>query len=152
MNISDLKNTWRTDTQSKIFILLSHFIGLFFLFSLVSKLLDISDWLYFNADLVDSSFGYINGILILAVECYFAFSFIFFKINNRLLILSLMFILFLTIFVMVNKNLFQTCMCFGKLISMKPDFFFVLKNSILLVIISIIYLIFNKMSNLKHQL
>ena len=151
MNISDLKNIWRTNTQSKIFILLSQFIGFFFLFSLFSKILALSEWLNFNSELINSTFGYVNGIFILGLELFFALSFIFFNINNRLLISCFIFILSLTVFVLLNKSLFQTCMCFGTLIRMKPDFLFVVKNALLLMIITIIYLLFFSMSNLKHQ-
>jgi hypothetical protein len=140
MNTQDLKNTWQLSTKNKVNISFSILIGLFFLFSLSTKLFDIKSWLNFNYELVQNDFGYVNGISILIIELFFSVSFLVLRINKLKLIVCFLFILFLTIFVLSNKELFKTCMCFGSFIPVKPDLSFVIKNSSLLLSILIVYL------------
>jgi hypothetical protein len=135
--------------ENKLSVFLSILLGLFFLFSLFSKILSVGDWLNFNYELVDSKLGYFNGIIILIVELFYGISFVFLKINKKLILSCFIFILFLTLVVLLNKDLFQSCMCFGKLITIKPDIHFIIKNSVLLFIILIIYLLHKKVSIIK---
>jgi len=147
MNLIDLKYLWTKSTLNKIYILFTLFMGLFFLFSLVAKVMEIDQWLDFNYELTDNKIGYVNGIVILLIELYFSISFLLLKISRNLLILCFAFILFLTIFVLSNKDLFKSCMCFGSLIVMKPDFSFIFKNSFLLFSIILIYIFNVKIKN-----
>jgi len=150
MNLKDLNNIWKKNIQSKISILLSIFLGLFFLFSLFSKILSVKEWLNFNYELVDNKLGYLNGIIILSIELFYGISFVLLKINKKLILTCFIFILILTFIVLLNKDLFQSCMCFGNLISIKPDIHFVLKNSILLFFIFIMYLFHNNVYTTKN--
>jgi hypothetical protein len=142
---------------NRIYATLSIAVGIFFLFSFFSKVLILGDWLSFNTELVDSKIGYFNGIALLLIELFFAISFVTMRVNKNLLLSSFALVLSLTVIVMLNKDLFQSCMCFGKLISIKPDIYFVLKNAVLLLAILFIYLLYNykllianKLSNEKN--
>jgi hypothetical protein len=133
--------------RNKTFKALSIILGLFFLFSFVSKVLTFEDWMSFNYELVDNKFGYVNGATVLLIELFYIIAFITLR-AGRLIILSCFgFILFLTIFVLLNKDLFQSCMCFGKLISIKPDMHFILKNALILIAIAILYMLRKKPLN-----
>jgi len=144
MNFPGLKSFWKQNTTTKIYIGSSRIIGIFFLFSLFSKLLSLSVWLDFNYTLLDNNLGYVNGIIILAIELFYGLSFLLLYISHKTTLSCFLFILILTGVVLLNRNLFQSCMCFGNLISMKPDLSFVLKNFILLLIISTIHFLHNK--------
>jgi hypothetical protein len=127
--------------RDRIYSILSVAVGLFFMFSLTSKILSLKDWLDFNYELVDNKLGYFNGIVILVIELYFGISFIFFKANKKTALACFTFVFILTFIVLLNKELFQSCMCFGSLITIKPNGFFVLKNTILMISILTIYLV-----------
>lgn len=144
MNLTVLKSIFIQNTRNKIFIISSELIGIFFLFSLISKMLTFSDWLSFNYDLIGNWLGYINSFTILFIELFFGVSFLLIKINRKIILACIIFILTLTLIVMFNKNLFQTCMCFGRLISIKPDITFIVKNSILILTIVLTYFTCNK--------
>ncbi len=61
--------------------------------------------------------------------------------SKNSLIFCCTFVLFLTVFVLINKELFSSCMCFGTLIDVKPGLPFIFKNSMLLISILIFYVL-----------
>jgi hypothetical protein len=133
--------------RDRIYLILSIAIGLFFLFSLFSKIVSLGDWLDFNYELVDNWLGYINGFVILVIELYFGISFVFLKANKKISLTCFIFVLMLTFIVLLNKELFQSCMCFGSLIKIRPDGYFILKNTVLMISTLIIYMLHkNKIS------
>jgi len=151
MNLKDLNNIWEKNIQSKIYILISVFLGIFFLFSMFSKILSFTEWLDFNYGLVENKLGYFNGIIILIIELFFGLSFLLLRINKTLLISCFFFILTITLIVLINKKYFQSCMCFGDLITIKPDMYFVLKNSSLLFFLYLIYLLHKNIHTTKNH-
>lgn len=102
------------------------------------------DWFDFNTELVDSKFGYFNGVAILIIELFYSISFITLKADKKIILSCFVFILFLTVFVLLNKDLFQSCMCFGKLIAIKPDIHFIVKNILILFSIAMLYVAHKK--------
>ena len=123
--------------KTKSFIALSILLGVFFLFSFLTKAVTAVDWFEFNYSLIGSSFGYVNATLVLLVEGIFAFQFLRRKISLELLVSSFLFVFLLTLFVFFNQDLFKSCMCFGSVIDVKPDWKFATKNIIILVALAI---------------
>lgn len=130
--------------KSKIIIILSYLLGSFFIFSFVTKIIILNDWFNFNYLLLENEFGYLNGVIILIVELMFGIQFLRLKITTYLLSSSILFVLILTIFVLINSDLFESCMCFGSIIDVEPDWDFAIKNIFLMCTISIVFFLKEK--------
>ena len=136
--------------ESKVIKFISFVCGVFFLTSFLTKLISINDWLNFNYEFIGNNIGYINAIIILGIELFFGLQFTRQRITKNLLIYSFSFVLVLTLFVILNKNLFKVCMCFGSVIKIKPGWEFILKNSSLMIFLMVIYLAVKKKQLLSN--
>ena len=115
--------------------IISFLLGILFLFSALTKILSLSTY-----SILDSFIGYVNAILILLAELYFGIMYLFNKMKLFSIIACLLFILLLTIFVLLNKDLVDTCMCFGTIIEIKPDLMFIIKNILILIAVGFTFL------------
>lgn len=138
--------------ENKVLKTLSIALGVIFLISFFSKILIIKLWLNFNYTLLESKIGYLNALIILSFEFWFAIRFLRIRLSNQLLILSFLFVFVLTVVVILNKNLFQSCLCFGNILQIAPNWKFIIKNLLLMSSIGLAYILFHHRQQINKKI